>query len=331
MLQENIAPSGPPLISLHATAANGFQFGAPFSVPDGWVGLIVLGNDATDCVGAGQYVADAATLPQLAQKARLKPGEAPRKPLALSLYLMPWGLSADIAWEADPIAVSAGAQLTYRLSGRCRLRVAHPVFFFNTMQSNLREFMKKLTKDGRAMLGGMPISALAEQYLKMSIAYALENAPALSPATYSGNPALRESMRDTASQSVSQWLAGAGVECLGFDLNAVSDILPAPCVECRDASKPVAYGIYRRTISLFYIRYGVERKGNFCVPCAAKVSLAYNLVMLVCGWWGYIGIVLAPTYIVMNGYHFLRNAFGPKAQPPLPIAQAGAWPPPPSV
>ncbi|BDI28462.1 hypothetical protein CCAX7_005130 [Capsulimonas corticalis] len=331
MLQENTAPTGPPLITLHATAANGFQYGAPFSVPEGWVGLITLKNEATDCVGAGQYVADAATLPQLALKARLKPGEQPRKPLALSLYLMPWGAPANISWKADPIAVSAGAHLTYQLSGRSSVRVAHPVVYFNTMQSNLREFMKKLTKESKAMVAGMPIAAQTNQYLKLSISYALENTPALSPAAYSGNPAMRDSVRNSASLAVSQWLAGAGVECLTFDLDSVSDVLPAPCVECKATHKPVAYSIFRRTISLLYVRYGVEKKGNFCLPCAAKVSLFYNVVMLICGWWGYIGLVLAPVYIITNCYHFLKNALGPKAQPPVPVAPAGAWPPPPSV
>jgi hypothetical protein len=55
--------------------------------------------------------------------------------------------------------------------------------------------------------------------------------------------------------------------------------------------------------------------------------------MLCAGWWGYIGLVLTPIYLVQNCYHFLKAAFGPRLAAGMPAAvtaDAGAWPPPPT-
>jgi hypothetical protein len=145
-------------------------------------------------------------------------------------------------------------------------------------------------------------------------------------------PQAREPIRAAAGQAVALWLSGIGVQCTAFDLDTVAAPDRAPCAGCGSRVAPTGYGHFRRTISLLYVRFTAQKEGNFCVPCAWKISAGYNSMMLVLGWWGFIGLVLTPIYFAQNLYYLTRIVSGPKAAPrqgqPV-VASEGVWPPPP--
>lgn len=76
------------------------------------------------------------------------------------------------------------------------------------------------------------------------------------------------------------------VQCYNLDIDRLPDVKRAPCADCGSMTAPTNYGIFRRNMSLLYVRFGAKRDGNFCTRCAFLVSGSYNMVMLVCGWWG---------------------------------------------
>jgi len=110
----------------------------------------------------------------------------------------------------------------------------------------------------------------------------------------------RSAIHANAGQAIAAWASQRGASLTDFSANTIGETRRAACQSCKSNSAPTGYAIFRRTISAFYVRFGSTREGNFCVPCAWKISAHENCIMLVAGWWGVIGLVLTPVYMVLN-------------------------------
>jgi len=323
----------PELLYFHAnTETNGTTYGSALSVPYGYFGVVLMNNQIFGAVSAGEYAIDGGAFPQLAQKLRLQPGQLPAKPVQLTIFLVNANESV-FNWTAYPLVTKNPARgLNYcELVGRCEVKVVNPITFYNGFKNGWPAALMKLTPAAKAQLAGVSYGRQAEAYvvalIKGAAAVAIDHMN-LAPEQLAGQV---EGLRQTVGMATSAALQGIGLQCTRFEISNTPVIRRSPCVKCNSTTAPTAYGSFKRTISMLVMRFGVTREGNFCVPCAAKVSAAYNGTMLVCGWWGYIGIVLTPIYIVMNCYNFLSIAFGTKLASVTPDQQLepGVWPPPP--
>ena len=143
-----------------------------------------------------------------------------------------------------------------------------------------------------------------------------------------------EAIRASAGQAGAAWLSGVGAACTSFDVDSVTEPDRTPCAGCGSQVALTGYGVFHRNISLLYQRFTARKEGNFCTPCAWKISAGYNGVMLVLGWWGLIGLVLTLVYSVQNLCNLTWIVSGPKAAPrsvQAAVLDEGVWPPPPRV
>lgn len=323
----------PELLYLYATAANGITIGSPLTVPDGYAALVAMSNQPHDVVGPGEYTIDAGSFPRLAQKLQLRPGATAAKRADISVFLFNV-TGAVFPWRARPLVTKDTTRgLTYcDLAGRCAARVADPVRFFTALQNGWGRVLKRQNGANKARLAEAAIGKQAEVFAGQVIGEAAGQAISgmgLAPTQYAG---ASEQIKQAVGSAVAGALGQIGLECTGFEVAGTPQVLRAPCSKCGSATAPTAYGVYRRTISLLYIRLGAMREGNFCVPCATKVWGAYCGVMLVAGWWGIIGLILTPIYLCQNTYYLLKTVFGPKAAAGAVAPEEGssAWPPAPS-
>lgn len=323
----------PQLLSLFL---DGASFGMALTIPDGFAGVLVMGDRAYDAVGSGVYTVDGHSFPLLAKQLRLDPGQMPNKPVSLSVYLV--NLSdVTLSWSAYPIVTKNSVDgFTYcTLSGRCTVRIVNPPAFYAGLKAGWAATLKRLPSSTRSQMSTASPGQQAETFvvglIKASASMTLDHMN-LKPDQV---PASGEALWHTIGAGAAAALQSVGVQCTGFEIGTAPVARRAPCGMCASTSVPTAYGIYRRTISLIYFRFGAKREGNFCVPCAAKISAAYNATMLVCGWWGMIGLVLTPIYIINNCFQFSKTAFGQKeASLPASVereaARSDVWPPPPA-
>ncbi len=314
------------LLQRHDATVNGLFPGSRLTIPEGCAGVVVAGNRTYDVLPPGEYTLDAASLPLLLQKLRPKPGAAPSLPA--TVFLVAMTLPVTLGWEGLALLSKSQAYgLTYtRLAGRAGVQVQDPARFCAAL----------LAASGKAGLPpDAPLGQVADYFLRTNVQQQAVGAVAAMNLPPEQAPHAREAIRGAAGQAAARWLSGAGVYCGAFDLDTATEPDRAPCAGCGSAQVPTGYGDFHRNISLLYLRFTAKKEGNFCVPCALKVSAAYNSMMLVCGWWGIIGLVLTPVYFCQNVYYFARIALGEKQTPRAGQAAAlpdgGTWPPAPTV
>ena len=318
-----------PLIVLHEATAGGVALGSRLTIPLGYAGVVIKDGKPLDTLPAGDHLLEPALLPGLTQKAKSRfgvgqnPGGGALLPAAV--FLVPVGMPVVLPWRKQVILSKNPAYgLTYTtLEGRCTVQVADPARFCTAAFS----------AGGKALSTGEASPAqVAMAFLRGGMGARVGEAVQAMNLPPDQALAAREAIRSAAGQTVAQWMANVGVQCTAFDLDAVAEPDRIPCVGCGSRVAPTGYGIFRRTISLIYLRFTAQKEGNFCVPCAWKISAGYNSVMLVAGWWGIIGLIMTPVYFVQNLYHLTRIVSGPKAAPrqeQAVVMEEGVWPPPP--
>lgn len=319
------------LIALHEATAGGLTLGSRLTIPPGFAGVVVKDGKALDTLPAGDHILEPSLVPGLAQKVkpRFGAGQSPDNaaPLPAAVFLVPVDLPVSLPWRTQAVlSKNAAYGLTYTtLEGRCTVQIADPARFcaavFGAGVSALSE-------------GQASPHQVASEFLRRGVpARVAEAVGAMNLPPDQGGVA-REAIRAAAGQAVALWLSGIGVQCTVFDLDAVAEPDRTPCAGCGSRALPTGYGHFRRTVSLLYVRFTAQKEGNFCVPCAWKISAGYNSVMLVAGWWGIIGLILTPVYFAQNLYHLTRIVTGPKAAPRQgqpAVLEEGVWPPPPMV
>ena len=327
-------PDTPPredgaLIALHEATAAGVVLGSHLLIPVGYAGVVVKDGRPLDTLPPGDHLLEPALLPGLTQKVKPRFGmgqnPADNAPLPAAVFLVPVGRPVTLPWRRQAILSKNPAYgLTYTtLEGRCTVQVADPARFCAAV----------FAAGGKALSAGEASPAqVAEAFLRGGVG--ARAGEAVQAMNLPPDQALlaREAIRASAGQAAASWLSSVGVSCVAFDLDAVAEPDRTPCAGCGSTVAPTSYGVFHRTISLIYLRFTARKEGNFCAPCAWKISAGYNSVMLVAGWWGLIGLIMTPVYFVQNLYYLTRIVSGPKATPrpgTAAVLDAGVWPPPP--
>src|SRR5882762_8479068 len=63
---------------------------------------------------------------------------------------------------------------------------------------------------------------------------------------------------------------------------------------------PVKYVEFRQNIGALVVRFSKEVKGNLCKSCIHSHFWSMSLINLSIGWLGYISIILAPVFTIIN-------------------------------
>lgn len=209
------------------------------------------------------------------------------------------------------------------IGGRCTVQIGDPARFCAAV---FQAGSKALST------GAVSPDQVAQEFLRKGIPARVREAVQAMNLPPDQAVGAREAIRAASGQAVAQWLSSVGVQCTVFDLDTVAEPDRNPCAGCGSRVAPTGYGNFHRTISLVHLRFTAQKEGNFCVPCAWKISAGYNSVMLAAGWWGIIGLIMTPIYFVQNLYYLTRIVTGSKVAPrqeQTAVLEEGIWPPPP--
>jgi hypothetical protein len=86
------------------------------------------------------------------------------------------------------------------------------------------------------------------------------------------------------------------------------------CQTC-GVEAPVKYVEFRQNIGALVMRFSKEVKGNLCKSCIHSHFWSMTLINLSIGWFGYISLVLAPVFSIINIIQYL-GALGLEKVPP---------------
>ena len=301
-----INPPFPPLIQeVGATTSTGIPFGLPLSVPPGWAAVVSRGMQVLYVLAPGEYRFEPHYFPLLAPP-KPKPGTST---LNGAIHLICTTDVPDVPWECGVTLTSdRRSGMTYcQLRGRFWGRVIDPGRFFASMLQIVGAGKDRDANAAANLLSIMALEKIGDTLGDAAVRGALE--AGFAPAQWRE---AEEPLRAAAGQAAASQMASMGMQTLAFQIDEASDALRVPCAGCGSATAPTAYATFRRNVSLFYVRFGTEQSGNFCTVCAARRALTDNSIMLVCGWWGFVGLVLTPIYFVSNLYHLGAVLAGPK-------------------
>lgn len=300
---------GPPFES-------GLPLGSSINVPADSEALVVRNGEPLDVLPSGRHSVHPANLPLLVQKARLQPDHTGT--VDARIYLIKTGRVEGVPWESLHVLSRNRKHglMFISLKGQCSLRVTDSrQWFAAVFKAGMAVAKEHRTGVASAFPTLLPragqdksfansnIRQLADFFLIASIQSCVELTTQKLKLAPDQILTSQEELRSACQVSVAQQLPSIGVECDAFRLEEVSQPYRAPCARCGSETAKTAYGVFRRNISLFFVRFTASREGNLCVPCALKVAIGYNATMLVVGWWGYIGAILTPIYSVQNLYN----------------------------
>lgn len=75
---------------------------------------------------------------------------------------------------------------------------------------------------------------------------------------------------------------------------------------CRE--KKTRWVMFNENISYFFARRARTFSGFVCISCMSKVFFEFEAKTLLFTWWGIIGLVLGPIYILTNLIEYVRQA-----------------------
>lgn len=79
------------------------------------------------------------------------------------------------------------------------------------------------------------------------------------------------------------------------------------CQVCRREAQlnPVAF---RYNVGMLVARRYATLEGRLCKSCIHRTYWKYAAINLTVGWLGYISLIVAPAFLAMNTYSYLRSA-----------------------
>jgi len=80
------------------------------------------------------------------------------------------------------------------------------------------------------------------------------------------------------------------------------------CCQCGQM-RVTALVTFKQNISFIFRRWEKEISGDTCLPCMCTSFLVYETSTLAGTWWGLIGCVVGPIYIVTNLFEFLAGCY----------------------
>lgn len=66
--------------------------------------------------------------------------------------------------------------------------------------------------------------------------------------------------------------------------------------------------LFKQNVSWFFQRWERTFDGEICFPCMTRVFLSFTTMTLVGTWWGVIGMLIDPGYILLNVFEYLKNS-----------------------
>jgi hypothetical protein len=66
---------------------------------------------------------------------------------------------------------------------------------------------------------------------------------------------------------------------------------------------------YRANVSYFIGRRQFTLTEHLCWPCATKTFIGYELLTLVGTWWGLIGFIVGPFFLIDNIIQYVRASY----------------------
>ena len=80
-----------------------------------------------------------------------------------------------------------------------------------------------------------------------------------------------------------------------------------PCAACHSTG-PTRLVLFRSNVSYFFRRRERQVCGYLCLPCMSRTFVRLEALTLVGTWWGVIGLLLGPIYLVSNLVENVRGA-----------------------
>lgn len=68
--------------------------------------------------------------------------------------------------------------------------------------------------------------------------------------------------------------------------------------------------IFHRNVSYIIRREEATSQGKFCFRCTTRLFFQFTGITLIGTWWGIIGSLVGPIYIVQNSFQYLKNCLG---------------------
>lgn len=297
------------------TVESELEPGLSITVKPGTAVVFAHKGRPTDVWQEGSYTIDAASLPEASKRVKIQ-AFGPKSKLQLDAYIVDLS-PQDVAWESG-VTISKDRKngVTHSaIAGRAGFQVVDPAAFVMSMLAESVE-LAKLTGDKMAQMfptflkgkstkysaqfAKQNVGSVAETIVKAwceILVYQQVSALRPDPANFEAS---KDSIYKSSGAAIEGWLAKHGCKLVVYSVDTLQAVQRDPCQSCGSETAPTGYAIFRRNISLFYVRFDSSVEGNYCVPCACKVSFLTNCVMLIAGWWGIVGIILTPVYLVLN-------------------------------
>ena len=80
------------------------------------------------------------------------------------------------------------------------------------------------------------------------------------------------------------------------------------CVRCGEV-RPTALVTFKANVSLIFRRRQSEFCGYVCFSCMTKEFFSFEVTTLVGTWWGIIGCILGPYFIIINVCEYCAGSF----------------------
>jgi hypothetical protein len=324
MAVSRLIPGSETLVWEWQPGSAGFFLGTPLEVPPGHTAVVVLRGEPLDFFLPGSHMLDVQHLPLLCQRTRLGDG---RQAVPAHIYMVRMPGTHTVSWSADVILAEGRSTglVGCRLGGSAAFRV-HDARRF--LQCLWQAAVTPREGDGhqsfRLTTGAKrnhpqvtaAVAAEAEVHVAEAVGDIAAHALAGRPVESLFAPGALEALRPDLERAIAEGMLEIGIVSLDTRIAEISRPELVPCGCCGRADRKRAYAIFRYTISLFYVRFGGHRAGNFCLLCGLQYGLGYTLLILFMGWWGIIGLFLSPVYLVMNLYNLGGLLFTQKSGPP---------------
>jgi hypothetical protein len=300
------------------------RVGELLTVSDSAVAVTVSRTGAVlDCVGPGRVEITADGLPNTCEFLGSETSPDAAIDIAV-LEVYPSGCRM-LEWETEvPIAAgSPGGGRVIHLAGRAQIRITEPRLFVSAVlgcwhsRAEERGQLPSLaspTGSGEAWAADVieRLPEQAEAVVARAIADQVAHVAAEVLSCLAEHSLAIETIRARAQAPVEAWLRHAGMRLEGFGVDELPEPASGPCESCGSFEAPTAYATFHRNISLFVVRFHSRREGYYCFPCGVKIGLLENLIMLVGGWWGIIGLIVTPFLMLWNFYAIIRLWIGPR-------------------
>lgn len=78
------------------------------------------------------------------------------------------------------------------------------------------------------------------------------------------------------------------------------------CAQCGDV-KITSFVMFKANVSLLFRRKERKFSGHLCFACMTRVFMSFELATLLGTWWGFIGFVIGPFFLLHNLFEYISG------------------------